>query len=119
MSGGYGLDADEVKDLQKVLNKASDELGMRKFPEKASLEEALTTQQVSPHENIEKTVEQVVLDLTKFVDTTYPRVVDAMDDFITKAHVTITTMGEGVAETGKTYEVNEEQVKTWLEKHPG
>lgn len=117
MSGGYGLDAGEVKALQKYFDQAGDELGMQNFPDEASLEGALTTQSVSPHENVEETVGKVVRDLTKFVDTTYPHVVHAMHKFIGETHVTLNAMAEGVAKTGVEYEAQEQRVKAWMEKY--
>lgn len=117
-SPGFQVEPDELRELKKTLNKASDELGMTDFKDKASLEGYLTTQDVSPYENVEETVEELVLKLTDFVDRKYPPVVNGMHDFITRCHVTITTMADGVSESGKDYEINEQQIKKWLDENP-
>lgn len=118
MASGFGLDPDELRELDKTLKSASDELGMTDFESKASLEGFLTTQQVSQYENVEETVDESVRKLTEFVDEKYPKAVAAMQDFITRLHVTITTTAEGVAEAGKDYKITDEQIADWLEKHP-
>ncbi|NIJ10077.1 putative transcriptional regulator [Saccharomonospora amisosensis] len=115
--GGYGVEPDELKKLEGILGDASDALDMVDFPQRASLEGFLTTQEVSRYENVEETVEETVLALTEFVDKRYPAVVDAMHDFIARAHVTITTTAEGVAKAGADYQITEDQVEEWLRKH--
>lgn len=114
---GYGVDPAELAELKKILNGASDKLGLTDFKDKATLEGFLTTQEVSQYENVEETVEELVLKLTEFCDKKYPPVVDAMSGFITRAHVTITTMAEGVSKAGATYEINEQQVEEWTKEH--
>ncbi|EHR53167.1 hypothetical protein SacmaDRAFT_4997 [Saccharomonospora marina XMU15] len=115
--GGYGVEPGELKKLEGILGDASDALDMVDFPQRARLEGFLTTQDVSRYENVEETVEETVLALTEFVDKKYPAVVDAMHDFIARAHVTITTTAEGVAKAGADYQITEDQVEEWLRKH--
>ena len=47
MSGGYQLDPAELEELKKTLRSASDELGMKDFTAKATLDGALTIQDVT------------------------------------------------------------------------
>jgi hypothetical protein len=53
----------------------------------------------------------------EFVDRKYPAVVDAMHGFIARAHTTITTTADGVAQAGAEYQVTEAQVEAWLRQH--
>ncbi|SFQ22366.1 hypothetical protein SAMN05421810_105240 [Amycolatopsis arida] len=115
--GGYGVEPEELDQLKKTLNEASDALNMTDFPQRASLEGFLTTQDVSRYEQVEETVEEIVLKLTEFVDRKYPSVVDAMNNFIARAHVTITTTADGVARAGSEYQITEDQVTAWLRRH--
>lgn len=115
--GGYGVEPEELEQLKKTLNDASDALDMTDFSQQASLEGFLTTQEVSQYENVQETVEEIVLKLTEFVDRKYPAVVDAMHEFIARAHVTITTTADGVARAGADYQITEEQIEEWLRKH--
>jgi hypothetical protein len=115
--GGYGVEPEELEQLKKTLNDASDALDMTDFPQQASLEGFLTTQEVSRYQNVQETVEEIVLKLTEFVDRKYPVVVDAMYDFIARAHVTIATTADGVARAGVDYRITEEQIAAWLRQH--
>jgi hypothetical protein len=45
---GYKLDPAQLTELKKTLNSASDKLGMTDFKDRATLEGALTVQDVSP-----------------------------------------------------------------------
>lgn len=116
-SGGYGLDADEIPRLKKILEGASDALGMNDFEQRATLEGFLTVQEVSAYENVEETVEEKVLKLTEFCNNKYPAVTAAMQKFIARAHVTIIGTAEGVAKSGERYQATEDQVTTWMKEH--
>ncbi|WP_433471221.1 hypothetical protein [Saccharomonospora azurea] len=117
MSDGYGLDPDEISRLDNILHTAGDELGLTDFEERASLEGFLTTQSVSQYENVEETVEETVLELTRFVDQKYPQVVKAMQEFVHRTHATIENTAEGVAKAGVEYQVTEDEVAAWVRKH--
>jgi hypothetical protein len=113
---GFGLDADEIDQLEKTLKGASDALGMNDFESRATLEGFLTVQSVSAYENVEETVEEKVLELTKFCNEKYPGVIDAMEKFIARAHVTIEGTADGVAAAGESYRANEAQVEKYMEE---
>lgn len=117
MPDGYGPDPDEIKRLDDILRQANDELGLTDFDEHANLEGFLTTQSVSPYENVEETVEETVLKLTEFVDRKYPEVVEAMQQFIYRAHATIDNTAEGVAKASAQYRVTEDEVEAWIRKY--
>ena len=63
----------------------------------------MTVQSVSPHENIEETVDEVIMALTKFVDQDYARTGQAVQDFINRVHTTIETAIDGVHQTQQEY----------------
>ena len=106
---GYALDPDELEKVKGTLRQASDKLDMRDFTERASLEGALTTQDVSPYENVEETVEETILKLTKFVDQDYPAVVQSMQDFINRVHSAIETGVDNVHRSLTTYNEQEQE----------
>ncbi|WP_019809128.1 hypothetical protein [Saccharomonospora halophila] len=117
MPDGYGLDQSEIETLDRYLQKASTALGMENFREQASVEGFLTTEAVSQYQNVEETVEETVVALTKFIDIHYANVVEATQNFINRAHATITTTAEGVARAGVEYRVAEEEVAEWVNRH--
>ncbi|OLZ52105.1 hypothetical protein [Amycolatopsis keratiniphila] len=114
---GYGLDPDEIPRLKKILEGASDALGMNDFEQRATLEGFLTVQSVSAYENVEETVEEKVLKLSEFCNTKYPGVVSAMEKFIARAHVTIIGTAEGVSKAGEKYQATEDEVEKWMKDH--
>lgn len=114
---GYGLDPDEIPKLKKLLEAASDDLGMNDFRQRATLEGFLTVEEVATYGNVEDTVEEKVLKLTEFCNTKYPGVIDAMDTFLARTHVTIIGTAEGVAKAGEKYEATEAQVEQWMKDH--
>lgn len=107
--GGYTLDQDELRKLKGILNTASDKLDMRDFDQKASLEGFLTTQSVSPYENVEETVDELIQRLSRFANQDYPRVIGAMQSFINRAHTAITDAADKAHDTAKDYEKREEE----------
>ncbi|GHG14185.1 MULTISPECIES: hypothetical protein [Amycolatopsis] len=117
MGGGYGLDPDEIPRLKKLLEAASDSLDMTDFRQKATLEGFLTVEEVASYGNVEDTVEEKVLKLTEFCNTKYPGVVNAMDRFLARAHVTIIGTAEGVAKAGEKYQATEDEVEKWMKEH--
>ncbi|ONI92861.1 hypothetical protein ALI22I_01400 [Saccharothrix sp. ALI-22-I] len=100
---GYALDPAEFDRLKATLKAAGEALGLRDFRAKASLEGSLTVQSVSPHENIEETVDEVIRALTKFVDQDYAQASRAVQDFINRVHSTIETAIDGVHRTQQEY----------------
>ncbi|QFZ16932.1 hypothetical protein [Saccharothrix syringae] len=76
---GYALDAGEFEQLKASLRAAGEALGLQDFHAKASLEGSMTVQSVSPHENIEETVDGVIRALTKFVDQVHTTIETAID----------------------------------------
>jgi hypothetical protein len=100
---GYTLDPAQLTELKKTLNSASDKLGMKDFKDKATLEGALTVQDVSPYENTEETVSELIRKLSKFCNTDYPNVVNGMQDFINRTHTAITSSADAVAASQKLY----------------
>ncbi|MEQ0564890.1 hypothetical protein ABJI51_37920 [Amycolatopsis sp. NEAU-NG30] len=114
---GYGLDPDEIPKLKKLLEGASDDLGMNDFRQRATLEGFLTVEEVANYGNVEENVEEKVLKLTEFCNDRYPGVVDAMAKFIARAHVTIIGTAEGVAKAGEKYQATEEDVTKWMKDH--
>ncbi|MFE2756524.1 hypothetical protein ACFXGA_31460 [Actinosynnema sp. NPDC059335] len=100
---GYALDPGEFEQLKVSLRAAGEALGLRDFRTKASLEGGMTVQSVSPHENIEETVDGVIRALTKFVDQDYARTSQAVQDFINQVHTTIETAIDGVHRTQQEY----------------
>ncbi|MBB4684044.1 hypothetical protein [Amycolatopsis jiangsuensis] len=115
--GGYGLEPDEIPKLKKLLEGASDDLGMNDFRQRATLEGFLTVEEVAAYGNVEETVEEKVRKLSEFCNDKYPGVVDAMDTFIARAHVTIIGTAEGVAKAGEKYQATEDDVTKWMEDH--
>jgi hypothetical protein len=111
---GYGLDPDEIDQLERTLKGASDALGMNDFESRATLEGFLTVQSISAYENVQETVEEKVLELSRFCNEKYPGVIDAMERFIAATHVTIEGTADGVAESGESYRANEAQVERWM-----
>lgn len=109
MSGGYGLDPAELEDLKKTLGLASDKLGMKDFTEKGTLEGALTVQDVSPYENVEETVSELINKLSKFCNETYPNVMNEMQKFINRTHNAITTSADNVHASLKVYNEQEDE----------
>jgi hypothetical protein len=108
---GYTLDPDELTQLKGILRGASDQLGMKDFSQKATLEGFLTVQDVSPYENVEETVEELILKLSKFANQDYPKVVDGMQKFINNAHTAITDAADKAHQTAKDYQENEDRGK--------
>lgn len=106
---GYTLDPDELRQLKGILNGASDKLGMKDFSQKATLEGFLTVQDVSPYENVEETVDELIRKLSQFANQDYPKVVDGMQSFINKAHTAITDAADKAHQTAKDYEEKEER----------
>jgi hypothetical protein len=115
--GGYGLTPDEIPRLKKILEDASDALGMNDFDRRATLEGSLTVEEVQSYGNAEETVKEKVLKLTEFCNNSYPHVVDAMRRFIARTHVTIVGAAEGVAKSGDKYQASEEDATRWLNEH--
>jgi hypothetical protein len=113
---GFGLDADEIDQLEKTLKGASDALGMNDFENRATLEGFLTVQSISAYENVEETVEEKILELSKFCNEKYPGVIDAMERFIAATHVTIEGTADGVAAAGESYRAREDQVQKWMDE---
>ena len=109
MSGGYQLDLAELKELKKALRSASDELGMKDFTAKATLDGALTIQDVSPYENVEETVSELINKLSNFCIETYPNVVNEIQEFINRTHSVITTSADNVHANLEAY--NEQENK--------
>lgn len=105
---GYSLEPEELEKLKGTLKQASEELGMKDFTEKASLEGGLTVQSVSPYENVEETVEETILELTNFVDLDYPGVVKSMQNFINRVHSAIDIGVDNVHKTLTTYNESEQ-----------
>lgn len=85
MPDGSGLDPDEIERLDDILHQAGNELALTDLAQHVPLEGFLTTQPVSRYENGEETV----LELTRFAGEKYPRLVEAMQRFVPRAHVTI------------------------------
>jgi hypothetical protein len=105
----YTLDPDELKQLKGILQGASDQLGMKDFSEKATLEGFLTVQDVSPYENVEETVDELIRKLSQFANQDYPKVVDGMQKFINNAHTAIEDAADKAHQTAKEYEDKENQ----------
>ena len=93
--------------LKKTLNSASDALGMRDFSKVATLEGSLVVQSVSPHENVEETVSELINKLSKFCNQSYPAVVTAMQGFIDRTHSVIETSADKVHATLNVYQEQE------------
>ncbi|HET9142708.1 hypothetical protein [Actinophytocola sp.] len=106
---GYTLDPDELTQLKGILHGASDQLGMKDFSEKATLEGFLTVQDVSPYENVEETVEELIRKLSQFANHDYPQVVDAMQKFINDAHTAIEDAADKAHQTAKDYAEHEDR----------
>lgn len=116
---GYALDPAEFEQLKASLRAAGEALGLQDFRTKASLEGSMTVQSVSPHENIEETVDEVILALTKFVDQDYARTSQAVQDFINRVHTTIETAIDGVHRTQQEYVGAEKLIGEGLRRiHP-
>lgn len=119
MNGGYQLDPAELEELKKTLRSASDELGMNDFAEKATLVGALTVQDVSPYENVEETVSELINKLSEFCMETYPNVMNEMQEFINRAHSAITTSADNVHANLMAYNEREDEGSRILrESHP-
>jgi len=117
---GYALDPAELDRLKATLESAGEALGLRDFRTKAGLGGSLTVQSVSPHENVEETVDEVVRALTKFVDQDYARTVRVVQDFIDRVHTAIGTAVDGVHRTQQEYLAAEQSVGDGLRRvHPG
>lgn len=107
---GFALDPSEFDKLKATLRDASTALSLRDFTTKASLEGGLTTQSVSPHENVEETVDEVIMALTKFVDRDYPQATQAVQDFINLMHTTLSEAVNAVHQTQLEYQQSERLV---------
>lgn len=107
---GFTLDPAEFDKLKATLLDASTALGLRDFSTKASLEGGLTTQSVSPYENVEETVDEVIMALTKFVDRDYPQATKAVEGFINLMHTTLSDAITAVHKTQLRYQESERLV---------
>ncbi|MGH3940163.1 MAG: hypothetical protein ACRDTG_16330 [Pseudonocardiaceae bacterium] len=58
---------------------------------------------MSPYENAQKTVDEVILALTKFVDRDYPQAGLGVWEFINLVHTTIETAIDAVHQTQQGY----------------
>lgn len=112
----YTLDPDELRQLKGILTGASDKLGMKDFSEKATLEGFLTVQDVSPYENVEETVDELIQKLSQFANQDYPKVVQGMHNFIDKAHTAIIDAADKAHKTAVEYEEKEEQGQNRFQK---
>ncbi|MCA1605310.1 MAG: hypothetical protein LC775_07540, partial [Acidobacteria bacterium] len=109
VSDGYQLEPAELEELKKTLRSASDELGMKDFTEKATLDGALTVQDLSPYENVEETVGELINKLSEFCTETYPNVMSEIQEFINRTHNAITTSANNVHANLKAYNEQEDE----------
>jgi hypothetical protein len=120
---GSTLDPAEFNNLKARLQDASDALGLRDFTAKASLEGSMTVQSVSPHEDVEQTVDEELMALTHFVDRDYAATTRAVQDFINRTHTTIETAIDAVHQTlmghVKAEEASTEAMRRFYPQHPG
>ncbi|RJQ74124.1 hypothetical protein D5S17_23695 [Pseudonocardiaceae bacterium YIM PH 21723] len=80
---------------------------MRDFSKIATLEGSLTVQSVSPHENVEETVSELINKLSKFCNQSYPAVVKSMQDFVNRTHSVIENSADTVHATLTNYQQQE------------
>jgi hypothetical protein len=106
---GYTLDPDELAGLKGILTGASDQLGMKDFSQKASLEGFVTTQDAGSYEGAEENTIELVQKLIQFVYEDYPRVVGGMQTFINDVHAAITDAADNAHITAKVYQEQEDR----------
>jgi hypothetical protein len=82
---GFALDPAEFDQLKKTLRHAGEELGLRDFTAKARLR-GVTEQSVSQYENVEETVSDTILALTRFIERDYAQAVRAVQEFVNRTH---------------------------------
>lgn len=102
---GYSVDDSEMRKIIGHLEDADSDLGMKDFSERADLNKAVEiSQSVSPHENIEQTVDEAITKLTRFVDVDYKNAVQAVQGFIDRAHDEISEVTQATREGRKGYQ---------------